>query len=68
MNNINIPFDVPLMDFDEPGDEPDIMGNGHDHHRQDFPPRQSSADFVAGFVPPDYLAQGLLQRLSLPQT
>jgi len=27
-----------------------------------FPPRHSSAAFVAGFRPPDYLAQGLLQR------
>jgi AAA domain len=36
--------------------------DGGHHERQDGPLIQTSAEFVANFVPPDYLIDGLIQR------
>src|SRR5262245_39855656 len=46
----------------EEPNEPGHHENGGHHARQRVPLIQSSGEFVAGFVPPDYLVDGLIQR------
>jgi RecA-family ATPase len=41
---------------------PGSPSDGGHHARQEGPLIQTSAEFVAGFVPPDYLIDGLIQR------
>jgi AAA domain len=43
-------------------EEPGTPADGGHHARQDGSLIQTSAEFVAGFVPPDYLIDGLIQR------
>src|SRR5262245_10783462 len=54
-----------IEDFDQvPDDIPDPepqQRNGKDRKRGGIP-FQSKADFVGGFIPPDYLIEGVLQR------
>jgi hypothetical protein len=57
-------FDLP-PDYSE--EKPNDNGNGGHRERQDNGSgvgtlMQTSAEFVAGFVPPDYLIDGLIQR------
>jgi AAA domain len=57
-------FDLP-PDYSE--EKPGSVGDGGHHERQnngsgDGKLIQTSAEFVAGFVPPDYLIDGLIQR------
>jgi len=68
LNNINIPFDVPLMDFDEPGDEPDIMGNGHDHHRPVIKAQPYSWPDPARIPPRQFLFGGHYIRKAISAT
>jgi len=59
-----------FKEFEVPPDnggreEPNRPGtpvDGGQHARQDGPLIQTSAEFVANFVPPDYLVDGLIQR------
>jgi hypothetical protein len=46
----------------EEPNKPGTPADGGHHARQDVPLIQTSAEFVAGFVPPDYLIDGLIQR------
>ena len=46
----------------EEPNQPGHVDNGGHHARQDIPLIQTSAEFVANFVPPDYLIDGLIQR------
>jgi AAA domain len=43
-------------------EEPGTPADGGHHERQDGPLIQTSAEFVAGFIPPDYLIDDLIQR------
>ena len=56
-------FELPPNNGDrEEPNRPGTPADGGQHERQNGPLIQSSAEFVANFVPPDYLIDGLLQR------
>lgn len=46
----------------EEPNRPGTPADGGHYEREDGPLIQTSAEFVAGFVPPDYLIDGLIQR------
>jgi AAA domain len=46
----------------EEPNRPGTRADGEHYEREDGPLIQTSAEFVGGFVPPDYLIDGLIQR------
>src|SRR5262249_60959270 len=56
------------MDFDEPGDEPNIMGNGHDHHRPVIKAQPYSWPDPARIPPRQFLFGGHYIRKAVSAT